>query len=126
MNRKLALFFAPFSPLSWSLTQAYLYLKELLVSYGTGNILPTLFPKAFGPSNSKFLLVFHALRVCHRASFSPGHRIILPLKGRIVITKIMNKNKGHRACFCGRAADSAKALKNSISWNLHGDKAIRT
>ena len=64
----------------------------------------------------------------------------------------MKKKKGHRACFCSRAEDSAhhlhflrffegglgrvskrhvrgrlkKALKNSISWNLHRDKAIRT
>ena len=36
--------------------------------------------------------------------------IDLPLKGRIVIIKIMKKNKGHRACFCGRAADIAHHL----------------
>ena len=69
---------------------------------------PTLFPKAFGPSNSTFLL-FHALTVCDTASFS-ALVIELPLRGRIVIIKIMKKNKGNRACFCGRAADSAHHL----------------
>ena len=59
----------------------------------------------------------------------------------------MKKNKDHRACFGGRAGDSAhhlhflqlgrvskrhvrgrwkKALKNSVLWNLHGGKAIKT
>ena len=113
------------------------------MSYGTGNILPTLFQKAFGPSNSTFLLVFHALTVCDTASFS-ALVIELPLKGRIVIIKIMKKNKGNRACFCGRACRSCapptfltifegglgrvskrhvrgrwkKAMKISILWNL--------
>ena len=88
MYRNLALFFAPFSRLSWSLTQAYLYLREFLVSYGTGNNLPTLFPKvAFGPSNSTFLLVFHTLTVSDTASASPLI-IELPFKGRIAIIKI--------------------------------------
>ena len=36
--------------------------------------------------------------------------IELPLKGGIVIIKIMKKNKGHRACFGGRAAESAHHL----------------
>ena len=147
MYRNLALFFAPFSRLSWSLTQAYLYLREFLVSYGTGNILPTLFPKvALGPSNSTFLLVFHTLTVSDTASASPLI-IELPLKGRIVIIKIMKKNKGNRACFCccpppaflaifegglGRVLKRhvrgrwKKALKNSTLWNLPRDKAIRT
>ena len=73
--------------------------------------------------------------------------IELPLKGSIVIIKIMKKNKGHHACFCSRAVDSVhhlcflqlgrvskrhvrgrwkKALKNSILWNLHRGKVIRT
>ena len=109
MYRNVALFFAPFSRLSWSLTQAYLYLSEFLVSYGTGNILPTLFPKvALGPSNSTFLLVFHTLTVSDTASASPLI-IELPWKGRIVIIKMMNK-KGHCACFCRSAADSAHHL----------------
>ena len=63
--------------------QMYLYLKEFWVSlcvYGTGNFLPTLFPKAFGPFNSTFLLVFHALTVCDTASFSAGHRIAIERK----------------------------------------------
>ena len=76
------------SRLSWSLTQAYLYLREFLVSYGTGNNLPTLFPKvAFGPSNSTFLLFFHTLTVSDTDSASPLI-IELPFKGRIVIIKI--------------------------------------
>ena len=80
------------------------------MSYGTGNILPTLFPKvALGPSNSTFLLVFHTLTVSDTASASPLI-IELPLKGRIVIIKVMNKNKSHCACFCGSAADSAHHL----------------
>ena len=42
----------------------------------TGNILPTLFVKAFGPSDSTFLLpVLRALTVCDTASSSAGHRI---------------------------------------------------
>ena len=120
MYRNLALFFAPFSRLSvWSLTQAYLCLREFLVSYGTGNILPTLFPKvALGPSNSTFLLVFHTLTVSDTASASPLI-IELPLKGRIVIIKVMNKNKGHCACFCGSAADSAHHLH--FLWGLIED-----
>ena len=73
--------------------------------------------------------------------------IELPLKRSFVIIEIMKKNKGDRACFSGRAADSAHhlhflqlgrlskwhvrgrwktALKNSILWNLHGGKAIKT
>ena len=36
--------------------------------------------------------------------------IELPLKGRIGIIKIMKKTKGHRACVCGKAADSAHHL----------------
>ena len=36
--------------------------------------------------------------------------IELPLKGSIVIIKIMKKNKGRRACFFGSAADSAHHL----------------
>ena len=47
------------------------------MSCGTGNVLPTLFPKAFGPSKSTFLLVFHALTVCDTASFSAGQRIAI-------------------------------------------------
>ena len=75
------LFFAPFPRLSCSLTQAHLYLREFFVSYGTGNILPTLYPElAFGPSNSTFLLVFHALTVCDTASFSADHRIAIKRK----------------------------------------------
>ena len=50
------------------------------MSYGTGNILPTLFPKAFGLSNSTFLLVFYALIVCDTAPFSVGHRIAIKRK----------------------------------------------
>ena len=61
--------------------------------------------KSLGPSNSTFLLVFHALTACDTASFS-ALVIELPLKGRIVIIKIMKKNKGNRACFCGRACRS--------------------
>ena len=56
------------------------------MSYGTGNILPTLFPKAFGPSNSTFLLVFQALTVCDAASFSAGHRIAIK-KGELLLLK---------------------------------------
>ena len=79
------------------------------MSYGTGNILPTLFPKvALGPSNSTILLVFHTLTVSDTASASPLI-IELPWKGRIVIIKMMNK-KGHCACFCRSAADSAHHL----------------
>ena len=37
-----------------------------------------------------------------------GHKIAI--KKRIVIGKIMKKNSGHRACFCGRAADSVHYL----------------
>ena len=81
----------------------------LSVLWDRKSVLPTLFPKAFGPSNSTFLLVFHALTVCDTASFS-ALVIELPLKGRIVIIKIMKKNKGNRACLCGRAADSAHHL----------------
>ena len=66
--------------------QADLYFKEFWVSYGTGNILPTLFPKAFGPSNSTFLLVFQALTVCDAASFSAGHRIAIK-KGELLLLK---------------------------------------
>ena len=68
--------------------------------------------------------------------------IELPLKGRIFIIRIMKKNKGLRAYFCGRAADSAhhlhflrflkedwgvfqRGMKNSKLSNLHRDKAIR-
>ena len=79
-DSKFRAFFRSISPLSWSLKQAYLYLKEFWVSYGTGNILPTLFPKAFGPSKSTFLLVFHALTVWDTASFSAGHRIAIERK----------------------------------------------
>ena len=69
--------------------------------------VPTHFPKAFGSSNSTFLLVFHSLTVIQH----PSPLVIeLPLKGRIVIIKIMKKNKGHSACFCCRAADSAHHL----------------
>ena len=53
------------------------------MSYATGNILPTLFAKAFGPSNSTFLLpVLRALTVCDTASFSAGHRIDIEWKHR--------------------------------------------
>ena len=44
------------------------------------NILPTLFPKAFGPSNSTFLFGLHALAVCDTASFSAGHGIAIKRK----------------------------------------------
>ena len=47
------------------------------MSDGTGNILPTLFLKAFGASKSAFLLVLRALTVCDTASFSAGHRIVI-------------------------------------------------
>ena len=36
--------------------------------------------------------------------------IELTLNGSIVIIKIIKKNKGHLACICGRAADSAYHL----------------
>ena len=73
-------FLAPFSPLSWSLVeQAYLDMKEFWVSCGTKNthnILATyLFARAFVPSKSKFLPLFHALTVCDTTSFSAGHEI---------------------------------------------------
>ena len=49
----------------------------------TGNILPTLFAKAFGPSNSTFLLpVLRTLTVCDTASSSAGHRIDIEWKHR--------------------------------------------
>ena len=40
----------------------------------------SLFSKAFSPSNSTFLLVFHVLTVCDTASFSAGHRIVIKRK----------------------------------------------
>ena len=40
----------------------------------------TLSKAAFGPSNSMFVLVFHALTVCDTASFSAGHRIAIERK----------------------------------------------
>ena len=47
------------------------------MSYVTGYNLPTLFAKAFGPSNSTFFLpaVLRALTVCDTAYSSAGHRI---------------------------------------------------
>ena len=40
-----------------------------------GNILTILFAKAFGPSSSTFLPVFHALTVRDTASLPADHRI---------------------------------------------------
>ena len=60
------------------------------MSYGTGNILPILFPKVFGPSNSTFLFVFLALTMCDTVSFSAGHRIAIERR-HIVIIKIIAK-----------------------------------
>ena len=52
---------------------------EFWVSCGTKNthnILATyLFARAFVPSKSKFLPLFHALTVCDTTSFSAGHEI---------------------------------------------------
>ena len=50
---------------------------SVLWKWKYGNILPTLFAKAFGPSNSTFLPVFHALTVCDTASLSADHRIAI-------------------------------------------------
>ena len=76
-------FFRSISLVSCSFEQVYLYLKEFWVSCVTGNILPTLFAKAFGPSDSTFLLpVLRALTVCDTASSSAGHRIDIEWKHR--------------------------------------------
>ena len=50
---------------------------SVLWKWKYGNILPLLFAKAFGPSNSTFLPVFHALTVCDTASLPADHRIAI-------------------------------------------------
>ena len=97
MYRNLALFFAPFSRLSWT----GLFILEEIFSVLWDRKYPTHTLSKTG--------LLSTLTVCDTASASPLI-IELPLKGRIIIIKIMNQHNGHRACFCGSAADSAHHL----------------
>ena len=93
-------------------------------------IIPTLFAKALGPSKSKCLP--YPCPVCDTTSFSAGHgrswngqntehrfcQYFFLLKGRLLLSLNYEiKDKGHRTCFCGRAAESAHHL-TGIPWDF--------
>ena len=117
-----AFFLAPCSPLSWSIKQIYLDLKEF------GNPLEQKTPTtsysliSLRRPLSYLNRSFHALIVCHTTSFSADHRIakilnvdfcqfFFVIEGNYCCYwNHVTKYEGHRTCFCGRASESAHHL----------------
>ena len=108
MIRTLLLFsrsvFFAFSPLSWSLEQGYLDLKECSDSCETEKSYPHSLQRPLVHLNRNTSLI-HALTVCDTSSFSAGHgrtwngqntehgfcQYFFLLKGSIVVIKIMKQ-----------------------------------